>query len=96
MSMKEAYRQKMEAELEWAKAKLAEAKDESRSLAADARVTYATQIAAAEQKLEQIRSKLLDLDVAGDDAWGQVKEGLDQAWTGLSAAIRNVVASFKK
>ncbi len=44
MSTKEAYKQKIEAEVELAQAKLAELKAQAKSSAADASIKYAKQI----------------------------------------------------
>jgi len=40
-------------------------------------------------------SKLKQLGEASDDAWEQLKVGVESAWGALSAAIRNAAAKFK-
>jgi hypothetical protein len=95
MSTQEAYKQKIEAELELAQAKLAEFKAQAKSSAADARINYAKQIDELEQKVGTTWTKLKELGEASDDAWEQLKEGVENAWATLSAAIRNATAKFK-
>ena len=95
MSTKEAYKQKMEAELELAQAKLAEFKAQAKSSAADARIKHAKQADELEQKVDVTKAKLKELGEASDDAWEQLKVGVESAWGALSAAIRNAAAKFK-
>jgi uncharacterized protein YhaN len=95
MSAKEAYKQKIEAELELAQAKLAEFKAQAKSSAADARIKNAKQVDELEQKINATKSKLKELGEASDDAWEQLKVGVESAWGALSAAIRNAAAKFK-
>ncbi len=95
MSTKEAYKQKIEAELELAQAKLAEFKAQAKSSAADARIKNAEQVDELEQKINATKSKLKELDEASDDGWEQLKAGVEGAWGALSSAIRNAAAKFK-
>ena len=96
MSTKEAYKQKIEAELELAQAKLAEFKAQAKSSAADTRIKYAKHFDELEQKVDTTRAKLKELGEASDDAWEQLKVGVESAWGALSAAIRNAAAKFKE
>jgi hypothetical protein len=96
LSTKEAYRQKIEAELELAQAKLDEFKAQAKSSAADTRIHYAKQVDELEQKVVTTRTRLKELVEASDDAWEQLKVGVESAWGVLSAAIRNATAKFKE
>jgi hypothetical protein len=95
MSTKEAYKQKIEADLELAQAKLAEFKAQAKSSAADARIKYAKQVDDLEQKIDATKAKLKEMGEASDDAWEQLKVGVESAWGALSTAIRNAAAKFK-
>jgi uncharacterized protein YjbJ (UPF0337 family) len=95
MSTKEAYKQKIEAELELAQAKLAEFKAQAKSSAADARIKNAKQVDELEQKINATKGKLKELGEASDDSWEQLKVGVESAWGALSTAIRNAAAKFK-
>jgi hypothetical protein len=95
MSTKEAYKQKIEAELELAQAKLAEFKAQAKSSAADTRIKYSKQVDELEQKVDATKVKLKELGEASDDAWEQLKVGVEAAWGALSVAIRNAAAKFK-
>jgi flagellar motility protein MotE (MotC chaperone) len=95
MSTKEAYKQKIEAELELAQAKLAEFRAQAKSSAADARIQHAKQVDELEQNINATKAKLQELGEASDDGWEQLKAGVESAWGALSAAIRNAAAKFK-
>ena len=96
MSSKEAYKQKIEAELNLAKAKLAELKAQADSSAADARIKYAAQFEELEQKVDATKAKLKELGEASEDTWERLKDGVESSWDALSTAVRSAAAKFKK
>ena len=55
----------------------------------------AGQVDELEQKVDATKVKLKELGEASDDAWEQLKVGVEAAWGALSAAIRNAAAKFK-
>ena len=61
MGAKEAFKQKVEAEVELAHAKLAELKAQAKSSAADARVKYAVHIEELEQKMAATQARLKEV-----------------------------------
>jgi uncharacterized protein YhaN len=95
MSTKEAYKQKIEAELELVQAKLAEFKAQAKISTADARIKHAKQVEDIEQKVGATKAKLKELGAASEDAWDELKDGVESAWGALSVAIRNAAAKFK-
>ena len=96
MSTREAYKQKIEAELELAQAKLAEFKAQAKISTADARIQHAKQVDEIEQRVGATKAKLKELCEASEDAWEQLKDGVESAWSTLSVAIQNAAAKFKK
>ncbi len=95
MNTKEAYKQKMEAELDLAKAKLAELKARADNAAADARIQYAEQFNDLEQKVTATKVKLRELSDASEDTWERLKDGAEASWNALSTAVRQAAAKFK-
>lgn len=95
MSTKEAYKQKIEAELELAQAKLAEMKAQAKVSSADVRIAYAKQVDELEQGIDATKAKLKELGEAGEEAWEQLKEGVESAWGTVSVAVRDAAARFK-
>jgi VIT1/CCC1 family predicted Fe2+/Mn2+ transporter len=95
LNTKKAYKQKMEAELELAQAKLAEFKAQAKSAAADTQIKHAKQVDELEEKVGDTKAKLHELAEASDDVWEKFKDGVESSWKSLSAAIRNTAAKFK-
>ena len=95
MGTKEAFKQKVEAEVELAHAKLAELKARAKSSAADARIKYAVHIEELEQKMEATKTRLKELGEAGEDSWDRLKDGVEDAWKALSLSVRDAAAKFK-
>jgi flagellar motility protein MotE (MotC chaperone) len=95
MSTKDAYKQKIEAELELAQAKLAKFRAQAKSSAADVRLKYTKQVDELEQKFHATKTRLKELGEASDEAWEELKGGVESAWGALSNAIRNAAAKFK-
>ena len=96
MSTKEAYKEKLAAEVDLAQAKLAELKARARSSAADACITYNDQIDKLQQQIDATQGKLKELGEAGEDSWERLKDGIEHTWNGLNSAAKDAVARFKK
>ena len=45
---------------------------------------------------KEMKEKIIDLEVAGENAWDDVKDGVENAWTALSKAFDNATSHFKK
>jgi hypothetical protein len=96
MSSKEAYQEKMEAEVELALAKLATLKAQARTSTADARIKYSKQIETLEQEVIAIRIKVKEMAAAGEDSWEQLRYGVEHGWSALSTAVQDAVAKYKE
>jgi len=96
MSTKEAYKQKIDAEVELAQAKLSELRAKAKISAADTRIKYAQQIDDLEQGVEATKAKLKELGEANEDAWENLKEEVESAWGALRDGVRDVGAKLKK
>ncbi len=92
MGTKEAYKQKIEAEVELAQAKLAELKAQSKNSAADATIEYASLIEKLEKEVTVIKARLKESDGGN---WEQFKDGVETVWGKVSAAVRDTAAKFK-
>ncbi|MBE0487393.1 MAG: coiled coil domain-containing protein, partial [Marinobacter sp.] len=56
---------------------------------------YYKQIEELKSMREDARKKLDELSEAGDDAWEDLKAGVDSAWDSVSSSIKHAVARFK-
>ena len=44
----------------------------------------------------ELKEKIVELDVASDNAWEDLKDGAEQSWNALSRAFDKATAHFKK
>lgn len=95
MSTKEAYKQKLDAELEIAKARLDEFKAKAKSMSADTRINYDKHLEELEHSVQTAKAKLTELGEAGGDGWEKLKEGVEKAVKGLSNKISDVTEKFR-
>ena len=95
MSLKNAYREKMEAQLEEQRARLELLKARAKVAIADGKIMACEELADADQKLDALKARLKQLADAGGDAWQEMKGGVEKAWADLSASCKNAARKFK-
>ncbi len=95
MNTKEAYQQKIEAELALTQAKLAEFQARAKSASADARINYSEQMRDLEQKFDATKLRLKEFGEASDGAWEDLKDGVETAWNSLSNSVQHAATQFK-
>ena len=95
MSTLAAYKQKIEAEIELAQAKLAELKAQAKNSAADARIKLEGMLDDLERRLDITKNKLRELGSSGEGAWEDLKNGVDVAWGDFSDGLGKAVAKFR-
>lgn len=96
MNTKDAYRQKAEAELEIARAKVSEFKARAKNFTADTRIKYEINLKELEHEVDAAKGRLTELSEAGVDGWDKLKDGVEKALNGLRKAIRDVAEKFKE
>lgn len=67
----------------------------SQHISAEARETAEAELDDLAQKRKQLKSKIIDLEVAGENAWIDLKDGIETAWDSLSEAIKKASTHFK-
>ncbi|MFZ0483675.1 MAG: coiled coil domain-containing protein [Desulfobacterales bacterium] len=95
MSMKEAYKKKLEAQFDEWKVEIDKLKAKANKAEADAQIKYHKQIENIRVKQEAVREKLVELKDSGDGAWEDLKAGLDNAMKNLGDAIKTATSRFK-
>jgi hypothetical protein len=95
MNMKEAYKQKAEAELELAHARVVEFNAKAKNFTADTRIKYAKHLEELEHSVDSAKARLKELGEAGEDGWEKMKDGVERAMNGLRKAIHDVAEKFK-
>jgi len=96
MSEKDAYKKKLEAEIELAQVKLAQLKAHAKNAAADARIKYEQILDNLEQKLDATKTKLRELGSSSEEAWGSLKTGVETAWGDFRTGLDSAMAKLKR
>jgi uncharacterized coiled-coil DUF342 family protein len=94
MSKKEAYEQKLEAQLKEWKTDIDKMKAKADKADAEAKLEYYKQIEDLRTKQEAVQKKLTELKTAGESAWEDLKSGIDLAWTSLGESIKSARSRF--
>jgi ElaB/YqjD/DUF883 family membrane-anchored ribosome-binding protein len=96
MSAKDAYKMKIEAELEMAQAKLLTWKANAKDFSADAYTEFNKQVVELEQHLDSLKSMLKGLGEAGESAWDKLKDSMDNALDSLGKKLHGLADKFTK
>jgi hypothetical protein len=95
MENRDEYQGKMEAQLsEWG-AEIDSLKARADKAAADTRDVYYDQIETLHTKQALMQARLQELKMSGDDAWGDLKEGLEHSWNQVKDSFKTAAARFK-
>jgi uncharacterized coiled-coil DUF342 family protein len=95
MNMKESYRQKLQAQLDQWSAEIDKIKARADKADADVKLEYSEQIEDLRVKQQAAKEKLAGLLSASDDAWEDLKAGVESAWLTLGEAIDRAAARIK-
>ncbi len=93
--MKDAYEKKIEAQLNEWKTDIDKMKAKADKADAQAQLEYYKQIENLRTKQEDAKKKLAELKAAGEDAWEDLKAGLDLASASLGEAVKSARSRFK-
>lgn len=89
------YVKALEQKLERLDAEIAKLKIKSERAGADLKAGYEDILADLRLKRVELQPRLRELKRVGDEAWVEVKDGLDVAWKDLKNAVGNAVSRFK-
>ncbi|MCA9483591.1 MAG: coiled coil domain-containing protein [Nitrospina sp.] len=95
MSLKEEYQRKLEAKIDEWSAELEVLKAKANSAQADARIKYQQELQELNSRLNELRQKRDRLKTSGEDAWEDIKAGVDKAWDSLSEGLKSAASRFK-
>ena len=90
MSRKEAYQEKMVAELEKWRAEIEKFKAQAKETKADAKIEYHQQLDELTDKQKDAEQKLRALNRAGTESWEELKVGVDNAVTALQQSFDRI------
>jgi uncharacterized coiled-coil DUF342 family protein len=95
MSNRDAYIKKMKAKLDEWNADIAKIEAKAESAQADMEIQYNQKIDELKQQREKATAQLDELQNSRDEAWEDIKAGLDNAWESLGNAVNSALSRFK-
>lgn len=95
MTNKEAYEKKLQARMDQWKAEIDRLKAQAAEAQADAQLAYNKQIEQLHSQQQEAQSKFDELRRSGDDAWQDLKGGVESAWDSLEQAVQTAASRFK-
>ncbi|MDP2894502.1 MAG: hypothetical protein Q8N78_09095 [Sulfurimonas sp.] len=90
MSTKDAYKQKIEAQLELVQANLEVLKAKAKNATADIRISYSKEIESLENNYAKVQSKLDELGQVSEDAWEHLKDDIENSWDSIRAYAKKI------
>jgi len=94
MSEKQHYIDKAKARLEQWEAEIDKLKARMDEAGADARIEYREELDDLRKRRTEAKEKLSKLADAGDDAWDDVRQGLEAAWDKAESAFKKARSRF--
>jgi len=95
MSTKDAYQQKLEAQLREWQADIDKLKARADQADADRKIAYDNEIDSLQQKQQALRQKLEQLRSSGEDAWEELRSGAEKAWKDMDNAFKSALTRFR-
>lgn len=96
MNTKDAYKQKIEAELALVQANLQVLKAKAKNTVADMQINYYKEIDTIEENYAIMQSKLHELAEASEGAWEHLKDEIEHSWTSLRAYAKKIPDNISK
>ena len=95
MATKEAYQQKLAAQLKEWDAKLDQLSAKAQKATAEARIKYENELEVLKGKLAAAHKKFEELGKRSENAWEDMKGGVENVWDEMNKAIEKLAARFK-
>lgn len=95
MSSRDEYIRRMQAKLEEWNAEIDRLTAKAGDVTAEVKIEYSDHIESLKAKQATARQKLEELQQAGESAWGDLKSGIELAWTAMGEAIDSAKDRFR-
>lgn len=95
MSTKDTYVRKMHSKLDQWNAEIDKLVAKADAARDDARSEYHERIEELKAKRDEAGKKLASLQESGEDAWEDLKTGVEMAWDAIGEAVESAKARFK-
>ncbi|WP_234570861.1 hypothetical protein [Rhodohalobacter sp. 614A] len=94
MANREAYKQKVRAQLDEWKADVDKLRAQIKQKQADRKIDTSKYMDEIRKNQKRVRAKLEELEDAGEDAWDDIKSGLDKATDELKQSYAKAKSKF--
>jgi uncharacterized coiled-coil DUF342 family protein len=95
MINKEAYIKKLHAKIDEWNADIDKLTAKASQVEAESKIEYQKQIGTLKNKRDELEKKVSEISRSGEDAWQDLKAGIDLAWEAMSEAIKSATSRFK-
>ena len=95
MSEKKAYQEKVEATLNQLDARIDLLKAQAKEASAEAKIEYNKRLEDLREQQSEVRARLQEMSEAGEEAWEEFKDGIDEAVSELQDAVTGALAAFE-
>ena len=95
MSKKQAYEEKLKAQFAELNAKIDVLKAKAKQAEGSVKADYHETLEDLQKKRSEAKNKLQELSEAGDNAWEDMKKGVDESWDAFATAVKSAVTRFK-
>ena len=95
MSNRDLYVEKLKANLDAWNASIDRLEAQARHAEADMKLKYREQLDELEKHRAKATAKLAQLHAAGDDAWEDLREGVESAWDAMEKAMKSATSRFR-
>ena len=92
----QAFREQTETSLAEYKKEIDQLQVKAEKLGGDTKAKAEQQLAILRQKRDEVTEKLKELSLSGENAWEQIKSGIDAAMEDLGNAYKKAAAEFRK
>jgi len=92
---RDAYVQKLKAKMDEWNAEIDRIEAKADQADAESKIEYEKQLEDLRAKRRDLEEKIAKLQQAGDDAWEDLKAGIDSAWDALGNALKSAASRFK-
>ncbi len=96
MSTRDAYVEKLKAQLDQWNAQIAEWEARGKKAQADTHLEHEKQLAAYRQQRDQALEQLKKVQGASAEAWQELARGADEAWDRMKDAFEKAGSQFRK
>ena len=95
MNKKEAYEQKIQAQVDEWNAEILKLKAQAAKARADVQINYNNQIEELRQRKETVNEKLTQLKEASEESWEDLKVGIEEGLDLLKTTVNSIISRYK-